>query len=113
MAQFKYPLLVLAITLSAGGQLLLKQGTMQAASGMLGQFLSPWTLGGLCVYFLSAMTYILALRYIPLSIAYPSVAASYFVILLAAYLIWHEPLTWRSFGGTALIVAGIVVLNRG
>jgi undecaprenyl phosphate-alpha-L-ara4N flippase subunit ArnE len=110
--QYKYSLLALAILLSAGGQLLLKQGTIQAG-GATALFLSPWTLGGLCIYFLSAMTYILALRYIPLSVAYPSVAASYFLIVIAANLIWHEPITWQSFGGIALIASGIFLLHRG
>jgi small multidrug resistance pump len=100
--------LVGAILLGVTGQFLLKMGA--AAEGLVQQLLAPPSIAGLGCYFLSAMLYMLALRQIPLSVAYPSVSASYVVVALFSMLIFGEALGPMKLAGIALISVGVVLL---
>ena len=106
-----YGALLAAILIGVTGQLLLKTGVERSAEGVLAQFLDPFTLGGLAAYGLAAIFYILAIKRIPVSIAFPSVALSYVLVAIAAHLLWQEPLGWQQFAGIGLIAAGILVLH--
>jgi small multidrug resistance pump len=106
-----YCALAAAILIGVVGQLLLKSGVERAGEGVLAQFLSPFTMGGLVAYGVGAIFYILAIRRIPVSIAFPSVALSYVLVAIAAHLLWHEVLGWQQFAGIGLIAAGILVLH--
>jgi multidrug transporter EmrE-like cation transporter len=106
-----YVWLGMAILLGVTGQLVLKAGAESSGEG-LAQFLSPWTLCGFGVYFLSALTYIVAIKKIPISLAYPSVSISYGILAVVAHLVWREPLTWQHWAGIVLISSGIFVMFR-
>ena len=106
-----YIALAAAILIGVVGQLLLKTGVDRADGGLLAQFLSPFTIGGLVAYGLGAIFYIAAIRRIPVSIAFPSVAFSYVLVAIAAHFLWQEALGWQQFAGIALIAAGILVLH--
>ena len=106
-----YLWLGMAILLGVAGQLVLKAGAESSGEG-LAQFLSPWTLCGFGIYFLSALTYIVAIKKIPISLAYPSVSISYGILAVVAHLVWREPLTWQHWAGIALISSGIFVMFR-
>jgi len=64
------------------------------------------TLIGLAIYVFAALCYIVALKKIPVSVAFPSVAASYAVVAIIAHLLWNEPFGWPQFAGLVLIVWG-------
>ena len=106
-----YGALAAAILIGVVGQLLLKTGAERTADGVLAQFLDPFTLGGLAAYGLAAIFYILAIKRIPVSIAFPSVSLSYVLVAIAAHLLWQEALGWQQFAGIGLIAAGILVLH--
>jgi len=106
-----YGALAAAILIGVVGQLLLKTGAERTANGVLAQLLDPFTLGGLAAYGLGAIFYILAIKRIPVSIAFPSVAISYVLVAIAAHLLWQEALGWQQFTGIGLIAAGILVLH--
>lgn len=105
-----YLALAAAILIGACGQVLLKAGA--GAVTFRAQILSPYTLVGLLAYAVAAVAYIVAIRRIPLSLAFPSVAFSYVMVAVAAYFLWGEALGWRQFAGMALIGAGILLLHR-
>jgi undecaprenyl phosphate-alpha-L-ara4N flippase subunit ArnE len=107
----EYLWLAAAISLGVVGQLVLKCGASASAS-TLSQLLSPWTIGGFAIYFMSAVSYVIAIKRIPVSLAYPSVSISYGLIVVLAHLIWNEPLTWQHVAGILLISTGIFVLFR-
>ena len=113
----QYPLLPYYLALAAailggiGGQLLLKAGSVGAES-TLAQFLRLPTLVGLGFYAISAVLYVIALRRIPVSLAFPSVSISYAVIAVLGYLLWSEPMGWPQVAGIALICAGVMLLYR-
>ncbi len=108
---FSYAALAAAILIGVVGQLLLKTGVERAGEGLLAQFLNPFTIGGLAAYAVGAICYILAIKRIPVSIAFPSVALSYVLVAIAAHLLWQEALGWQQFAGIGLIAAGILVLH--
>jgi undecaprenyl phosphate-alpha-L-ara4N flippase subunit ArnE len=114
----QYPLLPYYLALAGaiiggiGGQLLLKAGSVGAQS-TLAQFLRVPTLIGLGFYAVSAVLYVIALRRIPVSLAFPSVSISYAVIALLGYLFWAEPVGWWQVAGITLICTGVVLLYRG
>jgi len=91
--------------------LLLKAGSV-GAENTIDQFMRLPTLVGLGFYAISAVLYVIALRRIPVSLAFPSVSISYAVIALLGYLLWSEPLGWAQVAGIALICTGVVLLYR-
>jgi small multidrug resistance pump len=108
-----YAALAGSIVLGVGAQILLKTGADRAGTAWLAQFLSPFTVGGLVLYAVAFVFYIVALRRIPLSLAFPAVSVSYFVVALAAHYLWGEPFGWAQFAGLVLIGAGIAMLHQG
>jgi small multidrug resistance pump len=106
-----YGALAAAILIGVAGQLLLKAGADRSADDILAQFLNHFTIGGLAAYGLGAIFYIVAIKRIPVSIAFPSVALSYVLVAIAAHLLWQEALGWQQFAGIGLIAAGILVLH--
>lgn len=73
-----YASLMVAILIRIAGQIALKSGANGSAT-VFAQFLNPLTMIGLALYVLAAICYVVALKKIPVSIAFPSVAASYAV----------------------------------
>ncbi len=106
-----YASLVLAVLLGIGGQIALKSGAVDSHT-VAAQFVNPLTIAGLVVYAIAAMCYVVALKKIPVSVAFPSVAASYAVVAVIAHLLWNEPLGWPQLGGIVLIGGGIVLIHQ-
>src|ERR1700680_4641588 len=93
------------------GQMVLKAATI-GEPNLMARVLRQLTIGGLVIYAAAAIAYVVALNKIPVSIAFPSVAASYAVVAVLAHLLWSEPLGWPQWGGIALIGAGIVLIHQ-
>jgi len=106
-----YLSLAAAVLLGIAGQIVLKSGAVGAPS-VIAQLLSPLTLAGLAIYGVAAIAYVVALNKIPVSIAFPSVAASYAIVAVLAHLLWSEPLGWPQLGGIALIAGGIFLIHQ-
>jgi small multidrug resistance pump len=104
--------LALAVLGGIGGQLILKAGSVDAAD-TVSQLMRWQTIVGLAFYAASAILYLVALRRIPVSIAFPSVAVSYAIIAALGWLWWQEPIGWAQAAGIAMICAGVVLLYQG
>lgn len=102
--------LIAAILFGIAGQITLKSGAIGATT-LAGQFLNPLTIVGMAIYFLAAIFYIIALNKIPVSVAFPSVAASYAIVAVLAHFLWNEPFGWAQLGGIALIGSGIALIH--
>ena len=100
-----------AILLGVAGQIALKSGAV-GSSTVAAQFLNPLTMIGFAIYVLAALCYIVALKRIPVSVAFPSVAASYAVVAVLAHLLWNEPFGWPQLGGLLLIGSGILLIHQ-
>jgi small multidrug resistance pump len=106
-----YASLVGAILFGVAGQLALKSGAVGSPS-LAAQFVNPLTILGLAVYALAALCYIVALKKIAVSVAFPSVAASYIVVAVSAHFLWNEPFGWPQIGGLVLIGSGILLIHQ-
>jgi small multidrug resistance pump len=106
-----YANLVAGILLGIVGQLVLKSAATEAVT-ITAQFLNPLTMVGFALYVAAAIFYILALRKIPVSTAFPSVAASYAVVAALAHFLWNEPLGWAQIIGIVLISGGVLLIHQ-
>ena len=108
---FYYANLAAGIVLGIAGQLALKSAASNSAT-ITTQFLNPLTIVGFALYVFAAIFYILALRKIPVSTAFPSVAASYAVIAVLGHFLWNEPLGWHQIAGIILIGSGVLLIHQ-
>jgi small multidrug resistance pump len=104
-----YVSLVLAIFLGAIGQLALKGGA-ERASTLAEQLQQPLSILALALYGTATLFYMKALRSIPVSIAFPSVSASYVVVSLGAHVLWNEAFGVLQLVAILFICAGIFLL---
>ncbi|HYL48352.1 MAG TPA: EamA family transporter [Stellaceae bacterium] len=106
-----YAALFGGILIAIGGQLLLKAG-VQGTPNFVAQVTNGFTIVGVAFYGAAAILYLIAIRKIPLSIAYPSVAVSYVVVAVVAHFFWDETLTAGKVIAILLILAGVALLQR-
>jgi small multidrug resistance pump len=106
-----YLSLIAAILFGIAGQIALKSGALGSAT-VAAQFLNPLTIVGFAIYVLAALFYIVALKKIPVSVAFPSVGASYAIVAVLGHLLWNEPFGWPQIGGLLLIGGGIVLIHQ-
>lgn len=106
-----YCSLIGAILLGIAGQIALKAGALGAQT-ITAQFLNPRTIVGFAIYLFAALCYVVALKRIPVSVAFPSVAASYAILAIIAHLLWNEPFGWAQFAGLVLIGSGILLIHQ-
>ncbi len=105
-----YVALGISILAGIGGQLFLKAGA--DAPDFISQILRPSTLCGLALYGAAAFLYIIALRKIPMSVAFPSVSVSYVLVAILGHFMFGESFSLKQIGGLALIVSGVVLINQ-
>lgn len=100
-----YLYLILAFTLNAAGNVLLKEGSLKPID------FSNWQLfGGLLLFGANALFYVLALKTLPLSVAYPTmVAMSFLIVLTYAYFRLEEGMNVINLLGYALIIFGVLL----
>ena len=106
-----YVSLVIAVILGVAGQIALKSAALNSPT-VMAQFIHPMTMIGVAIYVFAACCYIVALKKIPISVAFPSVAASYAVVAIVAHLLWNEPFGWPQLGGLVLISSGILLIHQ-
>jgi multidrug transporter EmrE-like cation transporter len=109
MSAVSFSMILLAVLLSAGGQLLLKAGTnavgtfafdpASLASASVRLASEPRVVAGVVAYFLSMLAWLLALSRVPVSVAYPMLSLG-------------EAVTPQRLGGVGLIVLGVFLVAR-
>lgn len=105
-----------SVSLAGVAQLMLRHG-MQAARIDTGSIIrnaatSPFVIGGLLLFGVSAIFWLAALSRVPLSRAYPFNAVSYVGILVAARFVSHEHVTKMRWFGAILVVIGLLLVVR-
>lgn len=103
--------LLISIVFGVCGQLLLKH-----AAGLPLHDLPPLLLallGGLAVYSLGVVSWMIALRRISLTVAYPLTSLNYVGILLGAQYWFGEQLSTTRIVGVAMIFAGVMCVALG
>lgn len=104
MPQLNKPviLIIMFLLLQLGGQ------TAAGFSGRAGNFFNIFTLISYCALFFRALTWILILKTLPLSAAYPFTGLVYLLILPLSVFIFGESPDWSRFAGAVLIFTGII-----
>ncbi len=118
MTPSEFGLFLISILMSVAGQWLLKAGALKLgqvnagnlSSHVLGILTTPELLAGLTCYGLGAITYILLLTRVKLSIAGPAVALVYVFSVLLGYFIFREPIPLSRVVGLGLIICGVVLV---
>jgi multidrug transporter EmrE-like cation transporter len=115
-----YFFIAMTVLLSVFGQLVLKWQVSSAGplpesfSGkvwfLVQALANPWIVAGLCAAFAASLFWMLALKKLPLSTAYPFTASSFLLVMLFAALVFDEAITIPKLIGTVLIVSGIAVM---
>src|SRR5262249_49478999 len=99
--------------LGAAAQILMKTGANHLAiQGLAGILSNLPLLAGYCLYGLSTLLLVLALRDGELSLLYPVIALTYVWVTILSRIIFHDRLSVSKLAGIAIIIAGVVVLGR-
>ncbi len=88
----------------------------QIASGFAGRegsIFNYFTFIGYSCLVLRAFVWILVLKAMPLTVAYPSTGAIYLMILPLSVIFFGENPGWGRYGGSTLIFLGIIVSSLG
>ena len=116
-------LIFFAIVCGVAGQITLKLGMtaagridaealarpVQTAIATLG---NPLVLGGLSFYVLGAVAWLTVLSRVPLSYAYPILAATYAITPILAWLILNESVPSLRWMGIGTICLGVLLVSR-
>jgi drug/metabolite transporter (DMT)-like permease len=74
---------------------------------------SPAVIAGLAMYGVGTLVWLNVLARTDLSVAYPFVGLSFLVTALLGHFLLHETLLPGQVLGTALVIAGVVLVARG
>ena len=115
----EFGLLVISIITSSFGQFFLKLGALQlgqvTAANALGHIVNiattPALVAGLTAYGLGAISYILLLTRVKLSVAAPSASLIYLVSVLIGVFFFQESLSIGRLIGIGLIMGGVVLVT--
>jgi multidrug transporter EmrE-like cation transporter len=105
-----YLILVISILFSISGQLLMKHTMSNTHDDLLSwEFLQQLALS-VTVYCLGIVTWILALRTVKLSIAYPVTSLNYVGIFLGSHYFFNEVITVSRVVGVITIFVGVLLV---
>ena len=114
-------LVALTVLLTVYGQIIIKwqvgglelpPGIIEKILFVLRQYLNPWVLSAFLAAFLASMSWVAAMTMLELSFAYPFMSTSFILVIVLSAVLFNEPLTWQKLAGTAIIVLGLIILNR-
>jgi multidrug transporter EmrE-like cation transporter len=110
--------LLLSVLLGVMGQLLMKWGLEHPKpfwrhGPVFVTMLSSWpVLAGLFSYALSSIFWLLTLKRMDISVAYPMVSLGYIIVAIASYYLFNEAISGTKWTGLALILAGVFFISR-
>jgi drug/metabolite transporter (DMT)-like permease len=114
-----YGLILGSVLIAACGQLMLRYGMTRVRSDnpgvhklnlLLAAARSPWVVGGLTVFGVSAMLWLITLSKVPLSRAYPFTAVGFIAILAASSILLDEVVGPRLWIGALVVVGGLLLI---
>ena len=106
--------LLLAFPFGIGaGQVLLKMAAQRMHAGIsLASMADPLLVGAVALYGVLSLIWLLILKQLPLSIAYPFVAISFVVTPLLAWVLLDDRPGGLYFVGIAFICIGVAITQR-
>jgi multidrug transporter EmrE-like cation transporter len=115
----EFGLLLISVITSSLGQFFLKLGALQlgqvtgenALSHILRIATTPALVAGLAAYGIGAISYILLLTRVKLSVAAPSASLIYLASVLIGYFVFKEAISPARLVGLGFIVVGVVLVT--
>lgn len=114
--------ILLTLLFTVYGQLVLKwqmagAGPLPDAAAdkfvfLLRQFLNPWIISGFASAFLASLAWMAAMTRFDLNYAYPFMSLAFIIVMLLTVALFDEQLTLQRMAGTAMVVAGLIVMTR-
>lgn len=102
--------LAISIVLSTAAQVWLKLGSVPGESaGLFDGLHSPWVWLGIFAMIGSLLTWLNALRVVPLSLAFALAGVIHALVPLACWIWLGEAISGKRWIGIALVIAGVVV----
>lgn len=121
-AAIMLPLILFSVLLNSAAQLLLKGGmeTIGRFDFSLSNLLpisikiamNPGIVGGLFIYVVSVIIWLMVLSRVDVSFAYPMTSIGYIVTAIAGYFLFHENLSLTRIIGIIVIIAGVYLVTR-
>lgn len=107
--------LIAVVILGTGAQLALKYALDGAVRGESTQSLiwSPWVWTWFICYLLSTVLWLIVLRSVPLSQAFPILGLQFALVPIASRMFLDERMQAEQWLGVATIVIGVVLVGRG
>lgn len=95
------------------GQLLFKQAaaTLPATLSLVGLLQNWWLMAALVLYGFTTLGWVWILRHAPLHVAYPFMGLAFLIVPTLAWLLFGEPIGWRTLVGGALILVGVALAS--
>jgi len=90
---------------------LIKQG-VSLASNFWGLFISPFMLAGIFLYGLATIVWLYVLGEYEYSYIYPMISIAYVFGFIYSKVVFHEQINAYRWIGVALIIAGVILINR-
>ena len=114
----EFGLFLISIVMSVAGQFFLKSGATKLGqvnasnlvSHVLGIVTTPELVAGLTCYALGAITYILLLTRVDLSVAGPAASLVYVFSVIVGYFVFKETLPINRYVGLSLIICGVILV---
>jgi drug/metabolite transporter (DMT)-like permease len=105
----------LVVVLLSIGQIFFKLAAPQLRTGSLRDMvfsmaLNPSLIAALVIYGVATLLWVIVLREVPLSRAYPITALGMLLVPLIGLLLFKEPFSWSLVVGGALMTAGIYII---
>jgi len=98
--------------LGAIGQLLFKLGSTSVSFNLLSWITNIKVIGGMLLYGVSAIFFIIALKHGNLSVLYPLIATSYIWVTIFSVKFLGEPFSFMKWIGIVLIITGVSIIVR-
>jgi uncharacterized membrane protein len=67
---------------------------------------------GLLIYFLGSVCWMIAVAQREISFLYPLSSINYVLVVMISYVLFSEAISWQRVSGVAVIVLGMVLMNR-
>ena len=106
-------LLAATLLLLSLGQILFKLASKGISFGDPRSLLSPSLLSGLFVYGLATIMWILVLKRLPLSLAFPFYGLTFLLVPLLAHFLIGEKIGYQTLLGGGIIMFGVFVTSWG
>ena len=112
MSVLQTALILITVLLLSIGQILFKLAAAEivmSSAGFLPSLLNLKVLLAFAVYFTATIFWLIALKDVPLRVAYPFAALAFVIVPTMAHFLLGESLSWNTYVGAGIICLGVIV----